>query len=86
LPSSGKSSRMLTLNKIEGEMAMANAQVNELVALQAEMLLKAAEVRSSCRYRNSAKCRVSRIDGMLMRNAEQMRLNWPINGRRWHHP
>jgi len=29
---------------------MANAQVNELVAMQAEMLLKAAEVRSSCSY------------------------------------
>ena len=41
---------MLTLNKIEGEMAMANARVNELVVLQVDMLLKAAEVRSSCRY------------------------------------
>jgi len=28
---------MLTLNEIEGEMAAANAQVNELVAMQAEM-------------------------------------------------
>ena len=51
-PSSGKLSRMLTLNEIEGEMAAANAQVNELVALQVEMLLKAAEVRSSCSYRD----------------------------------
>jgi len=34
---------MLTLNEIEGEMAAANARVNELVALQAEMLLRAAE-------------------------------------------
>jgi len=49
-PVPGKSSRMLTLNEIEGEMAAANAQVNELVALQAEMLLKAAKVRSSHRY------------------------------------
>ena len=51
-------SDMLTLNEIEGEMAAANARVNELVAMQAEMLLKAAKVRSSCRYWNSAKCRV----------------------------
>ena len=47
----GKSLPMLTLNEIEGEMAAANARVNELVAMQAEMLLKAAEVRSSRSYR-----------------------------------
>jgi len=44
-PGPGKLSWMLTLNEIEGEMAVANARVNELVAMQAEMLLKAAEVR-----------------------------------------
>ena len=49
-PGLGKSPRMLTLNEIEGEMAVANTRVNELVALQADMLLKAAEVRSSRRY------------------------------------
>ena len=41
-PSLYKLSQMLTLNEIEGEMAAANAWVNELVALQADMLLKAA--------------------------------------------
>jgi len=49
-PGPSKSSRMLTLNEIEGEMAVANAWVNELVSLQADMLLKAADVESSCRY------------------------------------
>ena len=53
-PSPGKSSQMFTLNKIEGEMATANTWVNELVALQVEMMLKAAEVRDSCRYWGSA--------------------------------
>ena len=77
---------MLTLNEIEGEMAAANARVNELVALQAEMLLKAAEVSSSRRYQNSAKCQVSRIGSVLMRNTEWTRPNQLINGRRWHHP
>jgi len=61
LSGSGKSPLMLTLNEIEGEMAAANARVNELVALQAEMLLRAAEVRNSRRYRDSAECRASRI-------------------------
>jgi len=49
-PSPGKSSRMLTLNELEGEMAVANAWVNELVVLQVDMLPKAAKVRSSHRY------------------------------------
>jgi len=48
-------------------MAAANAQVNKLVALQAEMLLRAAEVRSSRRYRNLAKCQVSRIGSVPMK-------------------
>jgi len=72
-PGPGRWSRMLTLNEIEGEMATANTRVNELVVLQADMLLKAAKVRSSCRYRNSAKCQVSRINSMPMRNAEVTR-------------
>jgi len=41
-------------NVREGEMATTNAQVNELVALQADMLLKAAEVRDSHNYWDSA--------------------------------
>ena len=53
-PGPGKLSWMLMLNKIEGEMATANAWVNKLVTLQAEMLLKVAEVRDSYRYRDSA--------------------------------
>jgi len=54
-------------------MAVANARVNELVALQAEMLLKAAEVRSSRKYQNLAKCRVSRIGSAPMRSAKPTR-------------
>jgi len=53
-PSPSKLSQMFTLNKIEGEMATANTWVNELVALQVEMMLKAAEVRDSHRYQDSA--------------------------------
>ena len=41
-------------NEIEGEMAATNTRVNELVALQVEMMLKAADVRDSHRYWDSA--------------------------------
>jgi len=56
-PGSSKSSPMLTLNEIEGEMALANSRVNELVAMQAEMLLKAAKVRSSRSYQDPTNAR-----------------------------
>ena len=72
---------MLTLNEIEEAMATTNSQVNELVGLHVEMLLKVAEVRGSHITWDSADFQVRRINSELMKNAGLMRLRWLSNGR-----
>jgi len=86
LSSPSRLSQMLTLNEIEQVMATTNAQVNELVGLQAEMLLKVAKVGGSNIVWDSADSQMSRINSKLMKNAVPMRPRWLGNRMQWHCP